>query len=903
MHTRLLSDDVLDPLPRKYLWKDSDSVKYRNAITSPEIQMKITQLLHAKDSNSSYNTDVDDTLNLVNNIYYDAASIAKIRSKRQIKKGGNKATKCSRKRSSKNWYDSDCRQVQRDLSKLGSQLTKDPYNVDLQVKYRFERKKYKRLLKRKKVSFQNKLLHKLTSLENEKPKVFWKIFDELNSFNKVNKSNTISAEEWIKHFQGVVHKNVVNDDFTSDIAAFIQDNVDKTFCELNFKINATEIIQAISKLKNGKSSGNDSLLNEMIKCSSPVMVPVLEKLFNQILTNGIFPNLWRTNYLTPLHKKGDINCPSNYRGIAVSSTLSKLFCSVLHSRLSNFFKVKNTIPVNQIGYKSRSRTSDHIFTLKTIIDKYTRLASKQNLYCCFVDFKSAFDTVRRDFLIFKLIRAGVGGNFLKTIQNMYTEVNYCIKLEKGVTSSFSSNTGVKQGCVLSPILFNLYLADLPGIFDQSCGPVQIADKLLSCLMFADDLILISTSQHGLQTCLNKLSCYCQKWHLTINISKTKVMVFSKSGRAGKKCTFFLSGQKLEISNSYCYLGVTFSPSGSFKLAINTLVDKATRALFKLRQHNLRDNVPTFFKLFHSLVSPIFRYACEVWCPFETKGLDNSNIVSICDKSAIEKLNNKICKYLLGVHKYSSNMATKGDLGSHGFLIDCMYHSIKLWTRLCDSNFDQSSLVYKSFLENHSNASNGGNINNWCHHIKQIFEVLGFSNIWSQKCIPSSFRCVNGFLKYVKKTLYANYENDWKRLISINEGKLRTYKQFKSTFELENYILFSKLEERKYFSRIRISAHRLQVEIGRHKRPKVPLEDRTCCICNHNSIEDEKHFIVKCPSYHHLRSALISDLSFTNIGSLGEDDTFKSIMSCNNGDVEYIAPIIAFVKNAYLIRFP
>jgi hypothetical protein len=236
----------------------------------------------------------------------------------------------------------------------------------------------------------------------------------------------------------------------------------------------------------------------MIKSASPNIVPVFVKLFNQILSHSIFPDLWRTNRLTPIHKKGPLDRPENYRGIAVSSHVSKLFCSVLHARLSKFFAANNTIPINQIGYKSKSRTVDHIFTLKTIIDKYVKMASKQNLYCCFVDFKSAFDTVWRDALIYKAINANIGGNFLKTLQNMYNEVFYCIKLENGMTPTFLSNVGVKQGCVLSPILFNLFLSDLPSIFDHTCEPIQIDDLPLSCMMFADDLILLSKSSTGLQ---------------------------------------------------------------------------------------------------------------------------------------------------------------------------------------------------------------------------------------------------------------------------------------------------------------------------------------------------------------------------------------------------------------------
>ena len=127
------------------------------------------------------------------------------------------------------------------------------------------------------------------------------------------------------------------------------------------------------------------------------------------------------------------------------------------------------------------------------------------MYACFVDFKSAFDTVWRRALLYKILKLGVAGNFLNIIENMYSSVNYCVKLDGSLSDSITSNVGVKQGCVLSPLLFNMFLSDLPDIFDNSCDPVNLLDVKLSCLMFADDLIILSESASGLQSALNKLN--------------------------------------------------------------------------------------------------------------------------------------------------------------------------------------------------------------------------------------------------------------------------------------------------------------------------------------------------------------------------------------------------------------
>ena len=120
--------------------------------------------------------------------------------------------------------------------------------------------------------------------------------------------------------------------------------------------------------------------------------------------------------------------------------------------------------------------------------------------------------------------------FINLIDDMYKETTYQIKFQDGLSGPISAIAGVKQGCVLSPLLFKIFLSDLPGIFDSACDPVQLYDTKISCLLYADDLILLSESPNGLQLCLNKLDIYCNKWNLEVNISKTKIMVFNKSGR-------------------------------------------------------------------------------------------------------------------------------------------------------------------------------------------------------------------------------------------------------------------------------------------------------------------------------------------------------------------------------------
>ena len=126
-----------------------------------------------------------------------------------------------------------------------------------------------------------------------------------------------------------------------------------------------------------------------------------------------------------------------------------------------------------------------------------------------------------------------------------------------MNQSFSTKSGVKQGYILSPPLFSLFINDLKHNFDEICDQVQIGDRLISCLMYADDIVLLSNSAGGLQKLINSLLQFCQRWNLKVNVAKTKVIIFNKSGKLLKGFSFTYDGQTVEIVSEYKYLGILF----------------------------------------------------------------------------------------------------------------------------------------------------------------------------------------------------------------------------------------------------------------------------------------------------------------------------------------------------------
>ena len=204
------------------------------------------------------------------------------------------------------------------------------------------------------------------------------------------------------------------------------------------------------------------------------------------------------------------------------------------------------------------------------------------LYCCFIDLRKAFDIVNRTALFAKVSKYNVQGNVLQVLKNMYKEVYYSVKLPEGLTHKISSTVGLKRGCILSPTLFSLYINDLVDMFDCTCDPVELQNKKLSCLMYADNSVLLSESANGLQNDTDKLEYFCKTWNLSVNLNKTNVLIFNKAGRVVRNLKFHYSSENIAIAGEYKYLGVLFKPSGVFSHAIKLLSDKTMKAIVCIR---------------------------------------------------------------------------------------------------------------------------------------------------------------------------------------------------------------------------------------------------------------------------------------------------------------------------------
>ncbi|MCO5590480.1 hypothetical protein L7F22_044450 [Adiantum nelumboides] len=205
------------------------------------------------------------------------------------------------------------------------------------------------------------------------------------------------------------------------------------------------------------------------------LAPLIAHLFNRALVEG-FPDSWTEHTIVPIHKSGDVMDPGTYRTIMIGPTLAKLYGAVLEEALSTLAETEGLRAPGQAGFRRSFSTIDHIFTLRCLIDQ-TRV-KKRRLYCCFVDFRKAFDTVPRERLFRRLMDLGVGEEMIWGIYALYEHVSCRVRCPGGISDTLVSTIGVKQGCPLSPTLFGLYIDEIVDFIQQRGGDVQLSQAWL-----------------------------------------------------------------------------------------------------------------------------------------------------------------------------------------------------------------------------------------------------------------------------------------------------------------------------------------------------------------------------------------------------------------------------------------
>ncbi len=347
---------------------------------------------------------------------------------------------------------------------------------------------------------------------------------------------------------------------------------------------------------------------------------------------------------------------SNYRGITVGPVFAKLFAMIIERRLASWAEEHGVKARGQSGFRKNYRTNDNIFVLRSLIEKQKQARQKGGsgkLYCCFVDFKKAFDTVPRALLWQVLEDLGVQGRVLDIIKSMYAHDSAAVRTSEGLSEIFRCLMGVKQGCPLSPALFGLYVDGLEKhrLETADIDAPDLCGILAPLLLYADDIILMSTSPEGLQRQLDALASFCELRQLTVNLSKTKVVIFEARKSDCKE--FVFSGTTVERHDEYRYLGFVFHATKNMAHGVEYLVAAAKKAVHAMRRRCISlhlSDPATICKLFDILVLPILSYSCEVWAVNPKVG------------AKAEMVHRQFLKQLLGVRKSTTTHIVLAEFG-------------------------------------------------------------------------------------------------------------------------------------------------------------------------------------------------------------------------------------------------
>ena len=502
-------------------------------------------------------------------------------------------------------------------------------------------------------------------------KRFWSL---LKSVSITRKDTTLSVCKLYEHFKQLLNNDLTNVDLDSSFLHTIR--INPGCDELNNQITQQEIIQSVKTFKSNKSPGPDGICMEMYKNTLNDILPFLHKLFNDIFDTSSFPDDWSRSIITPLHKKGSVSNPDNYRGISLIDSICKIFMHILSSRLSNWCEHYHVIDESQAGCRKGYSTVDNIFILTSLIQKY--LSKKRGrFFCIFIDFKKAFDSIRHDKLWDALERKGIKGKFLDTIKSMYKKLKSCVKTDGNLTPYFDCSIGTRQGCVASPKIFSLFINDLVDYLNiKNERGIFVTQDIneLNVLMFADDVSSFADTVVQLQRQINRIEQFTKGVGLEINLEKTKNMVFRNGGVVKKTEKWFYNNNMIEIVPFYKYLGVYLTSRMTWSkthLMLSLQSQKIINYIFRLRKHFGIISTTDMFKIFDATVKPVLCYGSQLWR------------YQCIEK--IEKIHVQFCKRLCFSSQNTCDVLALGECGRLPLCTTYIPNCVKYWLSIIRMN--------------------------------------------------------------------------------------------------------------------------------------------------------------------------------------------------------------------------
>lgn len=376
--------------------------------------------------------------------------------------------------------------------------------------------------------------------------------------------------------------------------------------------------EKLMKLNAHKSSGPDNIHPcVLLKTAKEMSIP-LTQIFQQSLDSGEVPDDWRTANVTPIHKKGDRTDPSNYRPVSLTSQVCKVLESIIRDKIVDHLEANNLLNEAQHGFrKGRSCLTNILETL----EQWTKILDEGDCVdVAYLDFKKAFDLVSHELLIHKMKKYGISGQILEWVKNFLHDRTQKVVIRGTASEAVKVTSGVPQGSVLGPILFLIFINDLP---TRVFSPISLfADdsKIFSRIVTKNNRLTIRAPNGNeiLQKDLDEIQEWAKTWKMEFNVSKCKVMHL---GFNNPKNVYSMDGTTLTESQVEKDLGVFIDCRLEFDKHIKSIVGKANRMLGMIKIAFTCMNKTMFLHLYKGLVRPLLEYCVQAWSPYKKKHID------------------------------------------------------------------------------------------------------------------------------------------------------------------------------------------------------------------------------------------------------------------------------------------
>ena len=375
-------------------------------------------------------------------------------------------------------------------------------------------------------------------------------------------------------------------------------------------VDDDDVLGLLNTLDPNKATGSDRISGKLLRISARGICHSLSLLFNSSLKTGEFSSEWKEALVTPVYKKGEKEIVCNYRPISILPVVAKVFERIVHTQLYTYFQENNLLHPAQCGFRSGHSTQD---VLVSLVEQCRKALDNDYIVgTIFMDLTKAFDMVDHSILLSKMRSYGVSETELKWFCSYLHRRMQRVCVGGELSNSVAMEKGVPQGSILGPLLFLVYVNDLPNTIVHS-----------STRQYADDttLVLVSKNREDLERCLEEDLLAMNKWteankltNPNPNVQKTQLMVLARNRRQKEadQVDIKLEGRKLERSTLVKCLGVIFDDKLKFTEHIKAVKRRACAGLTKLRmlQHSLPPNIKT--KLYNAIVLPHLDYCSVIW---------------------------------------------------------------------------------------------------------------------------------------------------------------------------------------------------------------------------------------------------------------------------------------------------